>query len=138
MDLDTLVTREAGYTAFGAYADSKLANILFTRELSRRLQGTGATANCLHPGWVASGFALNNEGFTSRLLSVVAPLLARTPDQGADTLIWLATSPAAGAFNGEYVADREVARPGRLARDSRLAARLWELSERLCGLRASS
>jgi len=138
IDLQTIATREHGYTPFGAYCDAKLANILFTRELARRLQGTGGTANCFHPGWVASGFALNNPGLVSRVLSVVAPVLARTPEKGADTLIWLATSPEAAAHTGEYFSDREVTRTARLARDSRLAGELWALSERLCGLAATS
>jgi retinol dehydrogenase 12 len=134
LDLATVATRDRGYTAFGAYGDSKLANVLFTRELARRLQGTGVVANCIHPGWVASGFGLNNPGLMSRVLTVVAPLLARTPEQGADTLVWLATSPEAAAFTGEYVQDREVTRPAPRARDSHLGAQLWALSEKLCGL----
>ena len=138
IDLATIATRERGYTAFGAYSDSKLANILFTRELARRLQGSSATANCFHPGWVASGFGLNNQGLGSKLLSVVAPLLARSPEQGADSLVWLATSPEAARFTGEYFSDRELTRTARRARDSRLGQELWALSERLCGLQARS
>ncbi|MDP1825997.1 MAG: hypothetical protein Q8L48_22220 [Archangium sp.] len=133
MDLDTVATRER-YSIPAAYADSKLANVLFTRELARRLAGTGVIANCFHPGWVASGFALNNGGFIARLLSVVSPVLARSPEQGADTLIWLATSPEAAAYSGEYFSNRAVRRTAQRARDAGLATRLWELSERLCGL----
>lgn len=133
MDLDAVATRER-YSIPAAYADSKLANVLFTRELARRLAGTGVTANCFHPGWVASGFALNNGGFIARLLSVVAPVLARSPEQGADTLVWLATSAEAAAWTGEYFSNRAVRRTAQRGQDSALAARLWELSERLCGL----
>jgi NAD(P)-dependent dehydrogenase (short-subunit alcohol dehydrogenase family) len=137
LDLATVATRERGYTAFGAYGDSKLANILFTRELARRLEGTGVTATCFHPGWVSTGFGLNNPGLLSRVMALTAPLFARSPEQGADTLIWLATSAQAAGLNGEYVADREIALPTRQARDPRLGAQLWALSERLCGLPAS-
>ena len=126
------------YAGFRAYGPSKLANVLFTRELARRLEGTGVTANCFHPGWVASGFALNNGGVIAKLLSVVAPVLARSPEQGADTLIWLATSAEAAPHTGEYFANRAVRRTAQRGQDAALAARLWELSERLCGLQPAA
>lgn len=136
MDLANVVRRQKGYSAHGAYGDSKLANILFTRELARRLAGTGVTANCFHPGWVSTGFGLNNQGFAAKLIELSAPLLARTPEKGAETLVWLATSSEAAAFNGEYFHDKKVAKPSKLARDAELGARLWELSESLCGAKA--
>src|SRR5262249_19682322 len=94
LDLATVATR-AGRAGFPAYGDSKLANILFTRELARRLEGSSATANCFHPGFVRSGFGLNNGGLLKWGIGLVAPLFARTPEKGAETLIWLATSPDA-------------------------------------------
>lgn len=134
MDLENLVRREKGYSAYGAYGDSKLANILFTRELARRLAGAGVTANCFHPGWVSTGFALNNDGLFAKLVKVVAPPFARSPEKGAETLLWLATSPEAAAINGEYFHDKRTRWPSKLGRDPELAARLWRLSESLCGV----
>jgi NAD(P)-dependent dehydrogenase (short-subunit alcohol dehydrogenase family) len=133
LDLGDVARCENGYSAYRAYGDSKLANILFTRELARRLESTGAIANCFHPGWVATGFGLNNPGFGRRLLKTVAPRLARSPEKGAETLVWLATSPDAARFSGEYFHDRKVSRLSSRARDDALAAGLWALSEQLCG-----
>ncbi len=133
LDLGDVARCEKGYSAYRAYGDSKLANILFTRELARRLEGTDTTANCFHPGWVSTGFGLNNPGFGRRLLKVAAPMLARSPEKGAETLVWLAASPEAAGFNGEYFHDRKVSRLSSRAKDPALAAGLWALSEQLCG-----
>lgn len=132
--LPDVVKRPAGDAGFPAYADSKLLNILFTRELGRRLAGTGVTATCYHPGWVHTGFALNNEGWVKSFVGFAAPLFARTPEKGADTLVWLASSPDAAGLSGAYVFDRNEARPWPRGRDDALAAELWALSERVCGL----
>jgi NAD(P)-dependent dehydrogenase (short-subunit alcohol dehydrogenase family) len=138
MDLADVARREQGYAAFRVYGDSKLANILFTRELARRLAGTGVTATCFHPRWVATRFGLDNPGLGAKLLGVVGPVLARSPQKGAETLVWLAASDAAAGRTGEYFQDRRPARASARARDDGLAARLWALSEELCGLRASA
>lgn len=133
MDLANVVKRQDGTAGFAAYGDSKLANILFTRELGRRLAPYGATANCLHPGFVRTAFGANN---TSRaawfITNVAAPLFARTPEKGAETLVWLATSPEAARFNGEYFADKKISRTSKLAKDDALARALWDLSEKVC------
>ena len=81
-----------GYGSMKAYGQSKLANILFTRELARRLEGTGVTANVMHPGFVATGFGRNNSGLLDLFYQIVAPFI-RTPDKGAETVIWLASAP---------------------------------------------
>jgi NAD(P)-dependent dehydrogenase (short-subunit alcohol dehydrogenase family) len=130
LDLATVAKRD-GSAGFAAYGDSKLANILFTRELARRLAGTSVTANCFHPGFVHTGFGLNNGGFLKWALGWVSPLFARTPEKGAETLIWLATSPEAEKVNGEYFHDLKIARTTRRAKDDDLAKGLWELSEKL-------
>ncbi len=130
LDLDTVVRRD-GKAGFAAYADSKLANILFTRELGRRIRSTGTIANCFHPGFVKTGFGTNNEGLVSGVIKVGAALFGRSPKKGAETLIWLATSPEAANFNGEYFVDKKVAKLTKLAEDDTLAAGLWELSEKL-------
>jgi retinol dehydrogenase 12 len=136
LDLSDVARCERGYATYRAYGDSKLANILFTRELAKRLKGTGVTANCIHPGWVSSGFGLNNPGLGAKVLKVAAPLLARTPEKGAQTLVWLAASHEAAPYNGEYFHDKRVASTSPLARDAELAQKLWALSEQLCGIGA--
>jgi len=132
IDFDDIARRENGYSGWSAYGASKLANILFTRELARRLDGTSATANCLHPGFVQTRFALNNEGLIKGAVKLGAALFARSPRKGAETLLWLATSPEAAKFNGEYFHDRKVAGTNKAAKDDALAAKLWEFSEKLC------
>lgn len=112
------------------YGQAKLANLLFTRELARRYADRGLTANAFHPGAVGTGIW--------RELPPPIPWLAGklmiTPAQGADTGIWLATAEEAGRINGEYVVNRKVAKSSETSRDPELAARLWEESERFCGL----
>lgn len=131
LNLDTVATRPDGAAGWMAYADSKLANVLFTRELARRLTGTGVTVNAFHPGWVSTGFALNNQGFVAGIIGWAAPLLARTPEKGAETLVWLATSPDAAAHTGAYLKDRRPIRVSARGQDDALAGGLWALSERL-------
>lgn len=121
---------EHGYRAAGfqRYGQSKLANILFTAELARRLEGTGVTATCFHPGFVASGFNRNNGALMRLGMTLVRPF-ARSPERGAETLVWLVASPGAGAGSGGYFVDRRRREPSRAARDPEAARRLWELSE---------
>ena len=122
------------YSGWRAYQRSKLANILFTRELAHRLGGTGVTANCLHPGFVATGFGDNNRGLW-RLGIALGKLVAAIPVQrGAETPVYLATSPDLGDVNGRYFIKRRERRPDAAAQDDEAAARLWVESERLMGL----
>jgi retinol dehydrogenase-12 len=132
-ELGRIAKREPGHAGWAAYGESKYANILFTRELARRLKGSGATANCFHPGFVYTGFGLNNGGFIKWAFSVVSPIFARTPEKGADTLIWLATSPEAASHTGEYFSDRKVTKvvESRHRDNGELAKGLWDLSEKL-------
>lgn len=119
----------------GAYASSKLANVLFTRELQRRFEGTSATANCFEPGTVRTQFGGfgSDQGPLLNLVYALARPFSSTPEQGADTLLWLATSPEAASLKGEYVSSkRKPVRPNALALDATLAAGLWALSEQLC------
>lgn len=134
LELSTVAKRPDGRAGFGAYGDSKLANVLFTRELARRL-GPGVAVNCFHPGFVQTGFGLNNRGLLGSAIKYTAALFARTPEKGAETLVWLASSPEAAGTSGEYFMDRKVARTSRRAKDDALAARLWTLSEELTGAR---
>ena len=119
------------YTVFGAYARSKLANVLFTRELSRRAAGTGVTANCVHPGGVATRFGIDREtGAGSGIMRFVSLFMA-APEKGAETSVYLATSPQVSNTSGEYFVKKLPRRPGRRALDDALARRLWEESERI-------
>ncbi len=119
-----------GYNGWKAYGRSKLANILFTRELARRLAGTGVTANCLHPGVVATRFGDASGGWTSRFLPLVR-MFAISPEQGADTIIHLASSPEVQGVTGQYFVKRKIAQPSAAARDDAAAKQLWEASEAL-------
>jgi len=121
---------EKGYAGFRAYGQSKLANVLFTYELSRRLEGTGVTVNCLHPGVVSTGFGKNNPGWARLVATLFAPFL-RTAEEGARTAIYLATSPAVEGITGKYFADERIVPSSRDSYDRALARRLWEVSEKL-------
>jgi NAD(P)-dependent dehydrogenase (short-subunit alcohol dehydrogenase family) len=127
------INAETSYRILGRYGETKLANILFTIELARRLEGTGITANCYHPGGVATGINRNN-GLLMDLGMIAFRLLARSPQKGADTLVWLATSSDVADVSGQYFFDRQQRQPNREAKDTQAARRLWELSERQCGL----
>jgi NAD(P)-dependent dehydrogenase (short-subunit alcohol dehydrogenase family) len=113
---------------FGRYGESKLANILFTTELARRNAGAGVTANCFHPGFVASGFARNNGPVVGALMTLLKPV-ARTPERGAETLVWLVDSPDVAEASGGYYVDRRPATPAAAALDMEAARRLWQVSE---------
>jgi NAD(P)-dependent dehydrogenase (short-subunit alcohol dehydrogenase family) len=133
LDLEKTPTSLEGWGP-SAYATSKLANILFTKELQRRLEGTTATANCFHPGGVRTQFGAlgSDQGFLLNLVYALAKPFMSTPEQGADSLVWLATSPEAASLKGEYVSKRRPVTPQKQALDAKLAADLWTLSEKLC------
>ncbi|RBP17316.1 NAD(P)-dependent dehydrogenase (short-subunit alcohol dehydrogenase family) [Roseiarcus fermentans] len=120
------------YSGWRAYGRSKLANILFTREAARRFAGSGVTVNCFHPGFVASRFGSETGGWVSRLVPL-ARAFALTPDQGADTLVYLASSPEVADVTGGYFVKRKRAEPSAAARDDAAAKRLWLASEALAG-----
>ena len=117
-----------------AYSNSKLENILFTVELSRRLQGTGVTVNALHPGFVATGFGANNKGIPFKIFGMIAPLMARSPEKGAQTSIYLASSPEVEGISGKYFADSKEKQPASQATDMDAAKKLWDVSAKMVGL----
>ena len=125
---------ERGFSGWIAYGWTKLANILFSTELARRLDGSGVTANCLHPGVVATGFGREGPFLVREFQRWVGRLLLLDPKQGADTLVWLASSPEMEGASGGYYAKRRLATPSRAAGDAAAARRLWQESERLTGL----
>ena len=122
-----------GFSGWKAYGQSKLANILFTREFARRHDGSGVTATCLHPGVVRTGFARQGPAFIRAYFKVAGLFLLR-PERGADTAIWLASSPEVEGKSGGYYVKRRLTEPSRAAQSSETAARLWGVSERLTGL----
>ena len=130
---DVLASRGYGSMGFTRYGETKLANVLFTRELARRLAGTGVTANCFHPGFVGTGFNHNN-GFLMGVAMRIGQVFARSPEQGADTLVWLADSPEISDVTGGYFFDKRERHPSQAARDDAAADRLWRLSEEQVGL----
>jgi NAD(P)-dependent dehydrogenase (short-subunit alcohol dehydrogenase family) len=113
---------------FTRYGETKLANIMFTRELARRLEGTGVTAYCFHPGLVATGFNRNNGTLMSTAMVIIAPF-SRSPRKAAQTLVWLADSPDVSNQSGGYYEDKALAVSSRQSQDPTLARRLWEISE---------
>jgi NAD(P)-dependent dehydrogenase (short-subunit alcohol dehydrogenase family) len=131
LDFDDLQLAR-NYGIMTAYGRSKLANILFTRELARRLAGTGVTANCLHPGFVATGLGQRAGGMFGRVVRL-AMLFAGRADNGARTIVHLASSPDVVSVSGGYFIASRQAEPSRAARDDAAAKRLWEESERIAG-----
>jgi len=124
---------ERGYSP-RAYDNSKLANILFTMELARRLEGSGVTVNALHPGFVATGFAKNNGKVIAALVSIFAPLVARSPAKGAETSIYLASSPSVEGITGKYFHDSHVIPAAPQATDIVVARKLWDVSAEMVHL----
>ena len=125
---------ERKYSGIAAYGQSKLANVLFANELARRLAGTGVTANSLHPGVIRTGFGRNNSGIWGalfRVFHVVARPFLLTPEQGAQTSIYLASSPDVEGVTGEYFAKSKQTQSSDRSHDTGLAQRLWQVSEEL-------
>jgi NAD(P)-dependent dehydrogenase (short-subunit alcohol dehydrogenase family) len=135
LDFDDLQTERRRYRGFSAYARSKLANILFTRELARRLDGADITVNALHPGYVDSRFG--RDGDTRRWFEVAARIgsvMAITPEAGAETSVYLASSPDVEGITGEYFYKGRPTKASSAALDDTAAARLWSASEILVGI----
>ena len=133
LDFDDLQA-EKGYSAIRAYGRSKLCNILFTRELARRWSGTGVTANCLHPGFVATRFGDASGGFLSSVVRIGKTLFAITPEKGAETIVHLASSPDLAAISGDYFYKCRPATPTAGGRDDAAAGRLWNESAKIAGM----
>jgi NAD(P)-dependent dehydrogenase (short-subunit alcohol dehydrogenase family) len=136
MDFDDLQSTQK-YRGFPVYGMTKLANIMFTYELAERLKGTFVTANCLHPGAVGTNFGKNNGGPMTLFFRAAKPFM-RSPEQGADTLIWLASSPDVEGVSGKYFSDRKEIEAKKIVHDPATRRRLWEISEDLTGLKVAA
>jgi len=124
---------ERKYRGMRAYGQSKLAMVLFTYELARRLEGTGVTVNALHPGFVATNIGQNN-GWLFKLISPLMKLIARRPEEGAQTSIYLATSPDVAGVTGKYFVDKKAVPSDPASYDEVPAQKLWEISAAMTGL----
>ncbi len=122
-----------GYNGWGAYSHSKLANVMFTYELARQLAGTNVTANVLHPGFVATGFGHNNGGVLRSGMSLLQKIVAKRPEQGAATSVYLASSPEVEGVSGRYFADCKAVKSNAASYDVAAQQRLWALSEQIVG-----
>lgn len=131
--LDDLQAERGSYSGMKVYGNSKLANILFTRGLQRRLEGTKITTNSLHPGVVRTGFGLNSEGLFKHLVKLAAPFML-SAEGGARTSVYLASSPEVEGVSGKYFAKSRVAKESKAARDAAAAERLWQKSAEMTGV----
>jgi NAD(P)-dependent dehydrogenase (short-subunit alcohol dehydrogenase family) len=137
IDFDDLDFDKEPYNIMKAYGRSKLANVLFTRELAKRLAGSGVTVNALHPGAVATNI-WSHAMWWARPLLAVAKLFMVTPEQGGERLVYLAASPEVEGKTGGYYDNNRLTTPSPLAQDDAVATRLWHVSERLTSLDTSS
>jgi NAD(P)-dependent dehydrogenase (short-subunit alcohol dehydrogenase family) len=133
IDFDDLMG-ERKYSGQTAYNQSKLANVMFTYELARRLAGTGVTATVLHPGMTNTSFSAEDPSRAfAPLVAVMRPFM-RSPNKGAETPVYLASSPAADGLTGKYFANREVKKSNESSYDTAITARLWKVSAGLVGV----
>ena len=132
INFDNLQFERGHYKGVEAYKQSKLANILFTKELARRSRGSGVTSNCFHPGGVRTNLVQSNPWYYRLIWAIINPFLV-SPKKGADTAIYLASSSKVADISGKYFVNRKPVRPSELAEDHNIAARLWKISEELIG-----
>ena len=137
IDFDDL-QGERNYSGQGAYSQSKLANVMFTYELARRLDGAGVTATVLHPGVVRTSFGAEDQATSIAVMIGVARLFMKTPAQGAGTPIYLASSPEVEGITGRYFVNRKPKTSSNASYDTTAAARLWQASIDLTGMTATA
>lgn len=133
LDFHDLQWKARPFQAMKVYGASKLCNIYFARELARRLEGSGVTVNALHPGWVGTGLGANN-GMLGKVITFLQKPFARSPRKGAESSIYVATSPTLEGVSGNYYFNCREHRPSRAACDAAAAKQLWVESEKLCGV----
>ena len=133
LDFDDLDGQKGRFSGWRSYQRSKLANILFTRELAKRLEGTGGTANCVHPGFVASKFGENN-GMAMRMFFKLGKVFAISPEKGAETSVYLSLSDEVAGKSGGYYTAKKLVSASRQARNDETALKLWERSAEITGV----
>jgi NAD(P)-dependent dehydrogenase (short-subunit alcohol dehydrogenase family) len=136
MQWDDLNWEKTPYSAIGAYSQSKLANILFTKELARKGEGSGVTAYALHPGVIATdlGRHMEDMNYFTKMIWRCSSHLIKTPDSGANTTIYCAIEPSLAEHNGKYYSDCSEVRPSAQAENMEDAKKLWDLSEQMVKL----
>jgi NAD(P)-dependent dehydrogenase (short-subunit alcohol dehydrogenase family) len=133
------VEYKQGFSGWTVYSQSKLANIMFTYEIARRLEGTQVTANALHPGFVATGFGHNNRGGLMAFgLNTLQMIVAKKPEQGAQTSIYLASSPQVEGVTGKYFSSKKETKSSAASYDVDAQKRLWELSVQMVGAKVAA
>lgn len=120
-----------GYGDWANYGQSKIANLLFAKELARRFQGTRRTANAVHPGVIKTNLGRHMNPLAGLVFGIVGPLVLKSVPQGAATEVFVATHPSLAGVSGQYFADCNVARPRADAEDAELAKKLWDVSEQI-------
>jgi len=125
---------EKKFSSFRAYSQSKLANIMFSYDLAKRLEGTGVTVNAVHPGAVATNFGKEMKGLLGFVFKKLGRRFMRTAEQGAQTSIYLASSPEVEGVTGKYFADSKPLKSNKESYDENVRRKLWELSEKLTGV----
>lgn len=136
IDFDDL-QYETGYGGYKAYSRSKLANVMFTYELARRLEGTGVTVNCMHPGTVRTNLFKGASGPVAFCLNMLKPLM-RSLRKGAETVVYLASSPDVEGVTGQYFVNNRTRRSSRSSYDTAVAQQLWQVSAELTGMTSDS
>ena len=137
LDMNDLQLRR-GYSGFKAYGRSKLANLLFTYELARRLEGTQVTVNAMNPGFTATGIWNQPAGWLAPVISPIMRLIARSPEEGAETVLCLAASSEVSNVSGKYFINRKPVSSDHSSYDQPTARKLWEVSLRLARIEANS
>ncbi len=138
IEFDDIQFEKRTYSGIKAYGQSKLANILFTKELARRLEGKGVTANCFHPGAVRTNLVAQDNPWYYRLIWTSAGSFFLSPEKGADTAVYLASSSSVGRITGKYFAKRKQIKPSDEADDKEVAGRLWNISDKLTSMERNS
>jgi NAD(P)-dependent dehydrogenase (short-subunit alcohol dehydrogenase family) len=135
IDFEDIQNHHYEMMGFGAYGRSKLANVMFTYELARRLEGSGVTTNALHPGTVNTGFNRNNSAGMRLAMAIAAPFLL-TPEEGAQTQIYLASAPDVEDVTGKYFVRRQPTRSSPVSYEVEAQKKLWRVSEELTGIKS--
>jgi len=136
IDFEDLM-QEKKFSAFKAYHQSKLANVLFTYQLAKRLEGTGVTVNCLHPGVVRTGFGKDMGGLFSIGVKIMGPFMM-SPEKAARALVYLGSSPELERANGKFFSKSKERESSRESHDQAAAERLWQVSAELTRLSSTS